>query len=398
MGNIDCACVRQYISKEPTMVIEPTLKKSVQGEEPTEQATQQATQQVTEQATEYVIEQPTARPKEIVVPLNLQRVARSFLTRNKFLAQFKLAKALASDRAQATEACRPENRFKVVTSNLRQRFRGPRVVQAETQYGKFVPAAAPADGIAVEAKPAFILDTGVIYKGEWNDRGEKHGRGKEVHPDGTWYAGGFKHNQRHGHGRLIWPNGDLQEGEFCNGEAHGRGLLRLANGGRFDGKFEHNLKTGFGQEKSAAGDSYEGEFLNGQRHGHGKLVKVTGEVFEGEFMNGHPGISHWLEKSPRETSPARNHVKYDMPNGDCYEGEMKNGKPHGRGTLHKADGAWYAGEFFNSKMHGEGEFHFKDGRVYSGSWKNGLQHGRGEMKASASSAGVAGVWASGKRR
>jgi hypothetical protein len=56
------------------------------------------------------------------------------------------------------------------------------------------------------------LEDGSIYIGEWNEEGERHGRGVQFWPNGSKYEGYWQHNAANGRGRLVHSDGDVYEG------------------------------------------------------------------------------------------------------------------------------------------------------------------------------------------
>jgi hypothetical protein len=96
----------------------------------------------------------------------------------------------------------------------------------------------------------------------------KHGRGKYIFKDRSYYEGGWREDMMHGEGQLFFPNGKLEyQGEWANDEPNGWGLLYPSD--------PHSLWT-----------AYEGQMRSGAMHGRGKLYFSDGTVFEGEFQNG----------------------------------------------------------------------------------------------------------------
>jgi hypothetical protein len=89
------------------------------------------------------------------------------------------------------------------------------------------------------------------YIGDWKD-GKKHGKGKDLLPDGKkYYEGGWKNGKYDGIGKLYnRDNGELEyDGEFKNGEYHGQGT-----------------------DTGCCGVKYEGEWKDGRKHGQGKIT------------------------------------------------------------------------------------------------------------------------------
>lgn len=54
---------------------------------------------------------------------------------------------------------------------------------------------------------AFDYDDGTRYVGDWNAKGQKHGMGHLILPDGTRYDGGFNNGLCGGLGVMCFPDG-----------------------------------------------------------------------------------------------------------------------------------------------------------------------------------------------
>jgi hypothetical protein len=163
-----------------------------------------------------------------------------------------------------------------------------------------------AEGLRKHIKP---LEEG--WKGPRNGKGEPHGRGT-----------------------YVYPNGDVCEGEFKDGNMHGVATYKFVAGAVYDGEYEEGKKKGTGTYKFASGNLYEGEWLDDKPHGRGTYRGADGEVYEGEWLN---NAMHGIGT-------------YEYASGDVYEGEWKHDKRNGRGKMMYADGRledgeWKDGEF-----------------------------------------------------
>ena len=56
----------------------------------------------------------------------------------------------------------------------------------------------PSDGTKRVFRKKEMLHNGIEYEGEWNDKGEKDGRGIQVWPDGSIYEGHWKKGKANG--------------------------------------------------------------------------------------------------------------------------------------------------------------------------------------------------------
>ncbi|XP_063292794.1 MORN repeat-containing protein 1 [Pelobates fuscus] len=170
------------------------------------------------------------------------------------------------------------------------------------------------------------------YEGEWKN-GKKHGRGKFLLKDGSYYEGEFVDGEMTGNGLQYWASsGNTYSGEFQNGEIHGYGVMQYKNGGR-----------------------YEGEFVFGIREGHGLLVDKDGQTYRGGF--------HKNKKNGEG--------QMSFKNGDTFEGDWLLDKRQGHGVLHCTDGTIYEGQWRNDVFNGQGCMIHSSGVIYDGSWING---------------------------
>ena len=63
-------------------------------------------------------------------------------------------------------------------------------------------------------RPPVELEKGVIYEGEWDEKGLRDGRGVQTWPNGSFYEGYFVDDCADIKGRLIHSDLDLYEGEW----------------------------------------------------------------------------------------------------------------------------------------------------------------------------------------
>ncbi|KAM9299338.1 MORN repeat-containing protein 1 [Gastrophryne carolinensis] len=170
------------------------------------------------------------------------------------------------------------------------------------------------------------------YEGEWKD-GKKHGHGKLLFRDGSYYEGEFVHGEITGNGLRYWAtSGNKYSGEFEDGELHGHGVLHYNDGGR-----------------------YEGEFVFGLREGHGLLIDKEGQTYSGAFHN--------------NKKYGEGQMSYG--NGDHYEGNWVLDQRQGHGVLHCLDGTIYEGQWRNDVFNGQGTMIHCSGVIYDGPWING---------------------------
>ncbi len=85
------------------------------------------------------------------------------------------------------------------------------------------------------------------YEGQWRN-GRKHGHGKLIMRDGSFYEGDFINGEIEGKGtRFFACDGRKYVGEFQGGECHGEGSLAYGDGSTYEGHFENNKREGSDQ-------------------------------------------------------------------------------------------------------------------------------------------------------
>ena len=219
------------------------------------------------------------------------------------------------------------------------------------------------DGIKVILKPLQFDEDGACYSGEWDEEGNKHGRGIQLWPDGSKYYGYWIKNKVNKRGKLVHIEGDVYEGEWVDFKAEGFGIYTTLNGTKYEGDWVADNQEGKGREEWPDGNIYIGDYLGGTKHGKGKFMWNDGSIYEGQFNNNNiegKGIYIWPDK--RE-----------------YNGDWKNNQMDGQGEFKWPDGRIYKGEYKKDQKDGFGIFIWPNGQKYKGYWKNGKQNGEGEI-------------------
>ncbi|GFR82095.1 MORN repeat-containing protein 1 [Elysia marginata] len=107
------------------------------------------------------------------------------------------------------------------------------------------------------------------YEGEWM-KGKKHGHGKLLMKDGTYYEGQFINGEINGNGYKYFSSSKAKyTGQFLNGEMHGHGIMTYCNGNVYEGQWYKNKKQGFGILRTSDKAVYEGTFHGHVRDGEG---------------------------------------------------------------------------------------------------------------------------------
>lgn len=178
------------------------------------------------------------------------------------------------------------------------------------------------------------------YEGEWS-KGKKHGHGKLVMADGSFYEGQFVDGEIQGHGFRRWASSRNEyTGQFVKGELNGHGIMVYGDGSHYEGEWQDNKREGEGKLLSKDGSVYEGSFHNHKQHGEGKLISRDGHVYEGDWVN------------------------------DLRQGH---------GIMKFIDGTIYGGQWWGDMFNGEGSMIHTSGVSYEGMWINGRPEAEGRQ-------------------
>ncbi|KAM9034691.1 MORN repeat-containing protein 1 [Sarcophilus harrisii] len=146
------------------------------------------------------------------------------------------------------------------------------------------------------------------YEGEWKD-GKKHGHGKLLFKDGSYYDGEFVDGEIIGMGQRYWSSsGNIYSGQFVLGELHGHGVMIYKEGGKYEGEFYQGMREGHGSLTDKNGQVYQGAFHENKKHGVGQMVFNNGDSYEGDWIldqrQGH-GVMHYADGSIYKVSGRR---------------------------------------------------------------------------------------------
>ena len=200
-----------------------------------------------------------------------------------------------------------------------------------------------------------VVFTGVVYKGQFNREKLRHGVGKLVWPNNSFYIGNFKNNVCCGHGLLVLNEEEIIEGEWENDKLNGKGTITLKN------------------------YTYYGDFLNGLPHGNGEIFYTEGGRYHGCFFNG-------LKQGEGTLTVA----------GFTYKGHFDQDLMSGYGVCEWTDGRKYEGFWEKNRLEGKGVFYWPDGSVYEGEYENGFKNGFGVLKGPDGLIIAKGYWLKGK--
>lgn len=167
-----------------------------------------------------------------------------------------------------------------------------------------------------------LSDGMALYRGPYNERGEKHGEGEMFWSNGDVYTGSFSCDRRHGHGTLVF--GSLTSGQ--------------SDGGEYVGEWRDNLMHGSGTRRYPNGDVYMGDYLLGQRQGQGRFFYANGDLYWGSWEN----------------NEMHGSGRYYYASGQRFEGTFVHGKRTGKGKLQRIDGAMDIFQYVNDLRVGKG--------------------------------------------
>jgi len=165
--------------------------------------------------------------------------------------------------------------------------------------------------------------------------GKKHGHGKLLMADGSYYEGEFKDGEICGRGFKKWQkSGNTYTGSFDFGELDGEGVLDYNDiGAQYSGEFVRNIRQGEGVLRERFGEEYIGSFYNDKRHGKGKQIFSNGDYYDGDWINGQ----------------RQGHGILNCMNGSYYEGQWRADMFNGLGKLIHPSGVSFKGIWMNDR-------------------------------------------------
>ncbi|XP_036033912.1 MORN repeat-containing protein 1 isoform X2 [Onychomys torridus] len=169
------------------------------------------------------------------------------------------------------------------------------------------------------------------YEGEWKG-GKKHGHGKLLFKDGSYYEGEFVDGEITGEGYQHWAwSGNTYSGQFVLGEPQGHGIMKYKAGGHYEGELFHGLREGQGFLEDQDGQVYHGSFHDNKRHGRGQMIFKNGDKYEGDWVR----------------DQRQGHGVLCCADGSTYEGQWHSDVFSGLGRLAHCSGVTYCGMFIN---------------------------------------------------
>ena len=108
----------------------------------------------------------------------------------------------------------------------------------------------------------MLNEAGSQYTGETNDQGLKHGGGKLVYIDGSFYQGAWRNGKREGYGEFTTKDGTLFKGQWSNDMKNGDGKLIQVDGVTIKTTWLNDKKNGQAVITSKDGKTSEAEYFN----------------------------------------------------------------------------------------------------------------------------------------
>ena len=215
-----------------------------------------------------------------------------------------------------------------------------------------------------ERPPLLFKKDKSIYKGFWNNKGEKSGFGIFIDSKGNKYIGHWENDKFNGKGRLLSINGDYYEGDFNMGLIEGNGTFHSKKEEyKYIGDFKDYKFHGEGRIIYEKEDIiYEGEFNEGYKHGFGKIIFKNKSSYEGNF----------------EKNNYNGKGQFNFENGRSYNGYWKNNTMDGKGIFKWENNSKYKGYYKNNMREGNGVYSFGC-NLYDGEWVRGMPHGEGTL-------------------
>ena len=187
-------------------------------------------------------------PKLISSTINIQSHIRGYLFRKKLYEQY--LELVQND--QISSVNEENNNNNLISEydnenfeNINSSNREEEITEQDMSYlYSYYPPLN--DGVKVIRKPTQLTETGVLYSGEWDEEGNKHGRGVQLWPDGAKYYGYWIKNKVNKRGKLVHREGDIYEGEWLNDKAEGFGIYTSLNGTKYEGYWVGDKQEGKG--------------------------------------------------------------------------------------------------------------------------------------------------------
>jgi len=230
----------------------------------------------------------------------------------------------------------------------------------------------------IYSKGPLLLKNGDMYKGNWNENAQKHGKGEYYIQTEKKFIEGIWYNDKLVYGRIFYPNNDLYEGYIDNFLPNGKGKIFFSTGNKYKGDFKEGKREGTGKYVFSDKTIYNGKFKNNKFDGKGTLEWINNIKYEGQFSEGY----------------LNNEGTLTDKDGEQYEGNFKNNCFEGKGKYIFEDGSTYEGSFASNYRYGKGIFiKSNDEFMFEGNWVNDYPNGSGTFTKGNTT--IEGTWRNG---
>lgn len=85
-----------------------------------------------------------------------------------------------------------------------------------------------------------LNESGARYEGDLDENGLRHGKGKVIYIDGTYYDGNWFKGKKEGWGEHLYADGTIYKGDWKNDQREGLGKIHYLNGNTLYGSYKHD--------------------------------------------------------------------------------------------------------------------------------------------------------------
>ncbi|KNG77146.1 phosphatidylinositol-4-phosphate 5-kinase [Plasmodium falciparum IGH-CR14] len=199
----------------------------------------------------------------------------------------------------------------------------------------------------------MIIEKGVIYIGELNEKNEKNGLGIIITPDQCIYIGEFEEDKITGFGLYIHYSKSKYIGYWRRGKANRYGIFIHPDGTFYKGFWLNDKQNKNGIEYVYNNYVYIGNYCKGEKNEFGIFVWNNECMYMGNIKNNY----------------FFNRGIYFFNKYKIYIGKWKSNCVDGKCEIIWKDNRQFFGYHLNNLKQGLGIYKWDDGRIYFGNWK-----------------------------
>jgi MORN repeat len=216
-----------------------------------------------------------------------------------------------------------------------------------------------------------VYENGDAYKGQFNEKKQKHGIGTILFANGILYEGEWKNDIIDGYGMMVHPSGKIFNGEWKNGIRDGYGeteakteTTKIISSGLYkNNNFYNGLLTITHNDFKL-----KGSFVNGKKSLFVTIIFTNGDIFEGKVT--------YLNIFNKEDIFLFEEGNKKYANGNTFKGSFKNNYNYDFGTLTFQNGDVERGFWENNKQNGQCEKIINNGKhTIIGTFIHGVANG-----------------------